>query len=766
MKNFELLAPAGTYEAFIAAVENGADAIYLGGKLFNARAGAANFGNEELKQIVEYAHLRGVKIYVTLNTLLSNDELPEALNFAYELYKMNIDAVIVQDLGLAKMLHEYIPNLALHASTQMTVYNLAGVQRLKALGFKCVVLARELSLDEINYIAQNIDGVRLEVFIHGALCISYSGQCLMSSMIGDRSGNRGKCAQPCRLPYTLIKNDEELGKGYLLSPKDMNTLEILSRLPNDVSLKIEGRMKSPEYVATVVSTYRKAIDGLSITKDDLNNLAQVFNRGGFTKDNLLGKPGRDLMCYEKPKNWGIYIGRVTHYDGKKYMKLDSTANLNIGDGIEVWNGANNSPSTIVSYLTNNTVGNISGNIHVGDKVYKTSDKALMQKARESYSRGFVKKSKINLDVTINEGSPIYAKINNFDFVSSYIPEKSISNPISVQKLSEQLRKTGNTPFDIDLLNITLDDDIFMPISKINEFRRELLEAYEKHLLSLEENQITKMPFKNIETPFKQKSHNKKVSLCVKYLSKDLEKIVDTVDRLYVPLKEAITKNEIFEELNCSKYILLPLITKAKYDILLKNNVAKLAKNCDGFVIANIGQLDYFDNIKTKLIANYNFNVFNDYAIELLKDYNFEAITLSPELTNSQIKAMHANVETELVVYGAQCVMTSEHCPVGAIAGGFCSTQKCSMPCIKNDKYYLRDRMDLDFRVIPDNIDCQSTIYNSKITSIESKYMNIDSIRIDVIDESIDEIIKIIDTHKRGEKMNGEIYTNGHYSRPV
>ena len=229
-KTVELLSPAGSYEAFISAVENGANAVYLGGKLFNARANASNFDLDELKKIVEYAHLRDVKIHLTLNTLLDDKELKEALNFAYEIYKIGVDAVIVQDLGLAKLLHKYIPNLPLHASTQLSTHNLEGVQMLSSIGFSRVVLARELSIDEIKYICDNTN-VEIEIFAHGAQCICYSGQCLMSSMIGDRSGNRGKCAQPCRLPYELMKKEDDsynsIGKGYLLSPKDLSTLNIL-----------------------------------------------------------------------------------------------------------------------------------------------------------------------------------------------------------------------------------------------------------------------------------------------------------------------------------------------------------------------------------------------------------------------------------------------------------------------------------------------------------------------------------------------------------
>ena len=243
--NIELLAPAGSYDSFIAAVENGANAIYLGGKLFNARANASNFDIDELRKIIEYAHLRGVKIHITMNTLLDDSEIPDALSFAYDIYSLGVDAVIVQDLGLAKVLHESIPDLVLHASTQLSAHNLECVEELSKLGFSRVVLARELTFDEIKYICDNTT-TEIEIFSHGALCVCYSGQCLMSSMIGDRSGNRGKCAQPCRLPYSLLKNDDEIAKGYLLSPKDLCSLELLKELPNVVSLKIEGRMKSPE----------------------------------------------------------------------------------------------------------------------------------------------------------------------------------------------------------------------------------------------------------------------------------------------------------------------------------------------------------------------------------------------------------------------------------------------------------------------------------------------------------------------------------------
>lgn len=768
-KNVELLAPCGTYEAFLAAVENGADAVYLGGKSFNARANASNFDLDELSEMVKFAHLRGVKIYVTMNTLLNNDELKEALDFAYDLYNINIDAVIVQDLGLANVWHEYIPDLELHASTQMTVYNLAGVKELSKIGFKRVVLARELSIDEIKYICDNTE-TEIEIFVHGALCISYSGQCLMSSMIGDRSGNRGKCAQPCRLPYTLLENEKEVAKGFLLSPKDLSTLELLSSLPNIKSLKIEGRMKLPEYVATTVKTYRKYIDKIlngddvfKIDDIDKQNITQIFNRGGFTSAYLEQKQGKDMMCYEKPKNWGIYVGKVLSYDNKRYITVSNTENLNIGDGIEIWNGETTSPSTVISEIEGNKIGRIKGNINVGDKIYKTSDKNLMRDAKESYSRNSTRKSSIDVEVTIKNNVPITFKINDVKYETLVIPDLAQKAPISKEKVIEQVSKTGDTPFKIKKLKVDLDENLFLPVSTLNSLRRDALEYYEKVLLHDAKEILNKV---NLEFNFENSSKKPtEVTLCVKNLDENYLDLKN-VTSIYVPLKEVLVKKELFIKIPFKKYILLPTITKNNYDKLICKNISELSKICDGFVLSNIGQLPYFDEIDTTLIANYTFNIFNDFSIDYLEQIGFNKITLSPELTMNQINSLSYKLPSELIVYGNQCVMTSEHCPVGNLVGKFSKNNKCSKPCLSGNKYFLKDRINMNFRVIPDNVDCQSTIYNAKITSIESKNLKVNSIRIDVIDEKASEIQKIIDTHKTGNKLSGEIYTNGHINRPV
>ncbi len=768
--NVELLAPAGTYEAFIAAVENGADAIYLGGKLFNARANASNFDISELAEMVKYAHLRNVKIYVTMNTLLSDRELVEALDFAYDIYKIGIDGVIVQDLGLAKLLHEYVPNLPLHASTQMTIYNLDGVKELEKLGFTRVVLARELSLEEIKYICDNTS-LEIEVFVHGALCVSYSGQCLMSSMIGDRSGNRGKCAQPCRLPYKLFEEDKEIASGYLLSPKDLSTIELLKEMPNIKSLKIEGRMKSPEYVATVVKTYRKYLDialsssNFNVQKEDKENLKQIFNRGGFTTAYLKNKQGKDMMCYEKPKNWGVYVGKVTAYDGKKYITLNDTSNIHIGDGIEIWNNSLESPSTIVSEIIGNKIGRISGNIKPGNLVYKTLDKQLNKEAKESYSRGFKKHTDINLEIKISSLTYILVKINDFIYTSEVIPEIATNSAITKETIINQFSKTGNTPFNVANINVELSENIFLPISVINKLRRDALEAYQNYLLKDTEKEIKKVPLSPL--PHFENTINKlEVSVFFRKLSEEHLQIKN-VDNFYFTLKDAAKHIDILEKFDGKKYVVLPTITKNNYVSLLKNNVQKLSKIVDGFVVSNLGQLAFFDGIKTDLRANYTFNIFNSYTINLLKKYNFSAVTLSPELSMKQINSLNSsNIKTEYIVYGKTCVMTSEYCPVGSIKGGLTNTSKCSMPCTKNKKYYLQDRMNIKFEVVPDNIECQSTIYNNKITSVSAKDLNVSSIRIDISDESVLEINNIISTHKSGNKLQGSEYTNGHFNRPV
>lgn len=534
----ELLAPAGSSESLRAAVENGADAVYLGGKLFNARQQANNFSIEELREGVKYAHARGVNIYLTLNTLIHDDELPQALAYAGKACDAGIDGIIVQDLGLAAALHRSLPGLPLHGSTQMTVYDIEGVRALEEMGFRRVVLARELTLEQASQIAQNTK-LEVEMFIHGALCVCYSGQCLMSSMIGGRSGNRGKCAQPCRLAYTLVESSGlpgaerngisgsghafDPGKrksagsrvmpgisrpAYLLSPKDMNSLGYLAAIAASGirSLKIEGRMKSPEYVATVVRIYRKYLDigiemagrgiteKLDIDEKDRHDLLQIFNRGGFSSGYLNGKTGAAMMSYEKPNNSGICIGSVVSYDARQQtikIKLDDS--LTVGDGIEVWTGSSDSPGGTVSVIRSGgrnikkaskgslaEIGNFRGKITPGRKVYKTTDTELMKAARETFSGKDIRRIGIKGTAVLQPDRPLMLTVSDDDghtveAEGTVLPETAINRPMTAERLRDQLNKTGSTPFIFSELQVDLHDGLSIPVSEINVVRRKALD---------------------------------------------------------------------------------------------------------------------------------------------------------------------------------------------------------------------------------------------------------------------------------------------------
>ncbi len=522
LKKVELLAPAGNYDAFLAAVENGADAVYLGGKLLNARQFARNFDDEDLQKAIDYAHVRGVRILLTLNTLVLDEEMQEAVEYAIKAYEMGVDAFIVQDMGLASNLKRLMPQIPLHASTQMTTYNPEGVKALEKAGFERVVLARELDIKEISEICKNT-ALEIEVFIHGALCISYSGQCLMSSLIGGRSGNRGKCAQPCRMHYSMSKDGNNIKSSYLLSPKDICHIDHLADLINAgvASFKIEGRMKSPEYVAAVVSTYRKYLDQLEqeraaiagnpdntqqaqlenpkVSDQDRHRLLQSFNRGGFSKGYLLGKTGPDMMAYHKPKNWGTYLGTALAQDrstNSVKLKLENT--LGNGDGIEIWSGKTyeESPGGIITKIvldggkqvkranSGDTVwvSVIRGNIEKGSKVYKTSDKEMLEQAAATYAKPS-RKVDIKAAFTMKAGQLPEITLYDFDgntvsVKGEVLPEKAVNKPLTGERVSGQLKKMGSTPFNVIELQIDMDKDIVLPISELNNIRRRAAELLE------------------------------------------------------------------------------------------------------------------------------------------------------------------------------------------------------------------------------------------------------------------------------------------------
>ena len=539
-KNYvpELLAPAGSLDALKAAVNAGADAVYISGKKFGARKFATNFSNSEIEEGLKYAKLRGVKIYVTVNTLMKDSQMQSVAKYLIWLYKIGVDAVIIQDLGVAYLSRKIVPNMKMHASTQMTIHNTPGVEWASKFGFKRVVLSRELAISEVENIKSRTanSGIEIEIFGHGALCYSYSGQCLLSSFIGGRSGNRGMCAQPCRKQYTLLAgNIDRYGKPvnvrqvnlkdqYLLSTRDLAVYKNLERISNSRvdSLKIEGRMRSAEYVAVVVKIYRNALDSITKGKwkpnfEDISKLKIAFNRG-FTGGYLTEEDKKSVMGRDAPGNRGLYIGKVQDYQRKTVtLKIENRFKLKKGDGIVFI-----SPYNQVNKSKNKNRGDTNhGNMRYnetygmaleeppkyhGDKLTLKVGKAVTPGSRlflnrsismNHEAREIIKKSispTIPMDMVMTWDNELKALLNGeftgFDgakhkvhLKSGFRMEKAIKRPLNRDQIENQLQKTGKTPFVLKNVSIEYSGDLFAPISKLNQFRREFLEKAELKLLS-------------------------------------------------------------------------------------------------------------------------------------------------------------------------------------------------------------------------------------------------------------------------------------------
>ena len=799
----DLLSPVGDFECLKAAVQNGADSVYLGGSSFNARASAANFDKEALKEAIRYAKLRNVKVNFTLNTLIKDDEFEDAVNLAKYVYMLGADAIIVQDLGLAKYIIDNLPKMDVHASTQMTIHNLQGVLALEKLGFKRVVLARELSLSEIEYICSN-SNIEIEVFAHGALCISYSGQCLLSSSIGARSGNRGRCAQPCRLPYELIdENAKLLDKGYLLSPRDLCTLNYIPELikAGVKSFKIEGRMKTPEYVSVVTSIYRKYID-LALTNneyyvedEDIKRLMQVFNRGSFSSGNLEDEENLKYVYKEKPNNMGLYIGNVSSFNKNKgLITFKTNESLSIGDNIslekeahkytvsELMKNKQNIPRAFPGDLI--TIGRMKGNISLGDKIYKLSSKSLSKSITEFYNLEHVK-IPLTCKITIKKGIPITFEVKSLDkgiYSSINIsktyditPTEAISNPITKDRIIQQLSKTNNTPFIFYKIDVDLEENTYLPkISILNLLRRESLEELEKLAIKKFERTLPNNEISELKTINKNAKKELSFSLLLNSLNLnyDYTKLLKT-DKIYIPLKYFAKKEykEIIKYLaNTSNlYVYMPTIIKDNYRNIIYNSLDKYISefNIKGIVASNISSIYSLNKYKGKLdlIGNYTLNIFNIHTINELSKHYISTITLSPELDEMSLSNLckKSCCNTELMVYGKLPLMNMGYCLLGQSNKCY---PECKMKCNSLKKYYLKDRLGYKFRIIPDNMQTITTLYNSKITSIPYENINPDSVRISILDENIDEINTIIQTIKDGKTFSSSNYTFGNLYKNV
>ena len=625
----ELLVPAGDINSFYAAINNGADAIYLSGKMFGARSYAKNFTIDELKTVLKLGKIYGVKIYVTMNTLVKDNEVEDFLKEVEFLYSLGVDAILMQDFGMISLCLKKYPNLVIHASTQVNSSSYETIKLLYEMGVKRVVLPREMSINEIKKIDIPIE---IEVFIHGALCVSYSGNCLFSSMLGGRSGNRGECVGSCRLPYKLYKDKTLIDEGYLLSMKELNTSLDIKKLPSNVtSLKIEGRMKSPSYVGFITKYYRKILDDEELTTKDLEDLKSMFYRG-FTKGHLFND--EDLINKKSPNHLGSRLGKVIDVNDER-IRIELDRPLLQGDGIRF---KESNKGMIVNYLydlKDNLInkGNPKQIVEVDnkvkltslDEVRKTTDKSL-----EITDFTITRKVPINIDVKAKVGEEFTLSFSDLSHTVTYtgnVVEKSINNPISKDRLINQLEKLGNTPFVAKHISIDMDEDIFIRIGDLNIARRTLSER----LIG--------------------------------------ERLND--------YKEPIINEVTFDKINTKEIIDLDNYGEVERNPFYIKDVLK-----DKSIVSNLYKPT------TDVTSSYHLNVFNSYTAYYLYKLGYKAVTLSVELNNIELKELIESIRKRFGNIPI-VIKTKGYVEVMLIKGNILNIDKdtsYTLVNVKNDKF--------------------------------------------------------------------------------
>lgn len=759
VKKPELLAPVGKIENAYAAVENGADAIFVGGKVFNARQYADNFTDNELEQIIKYCKTRDVKIYITLNTLIKNEELEKVFEYVTEFGALAPDAVIVQDFGLARLLNRHFPTLKLHASTQMSAHSLQDVLFLKECSFKRVVLARELQLESIAQITES-SGVEIETFVHGALCYAYSGQCLHSSLIGSRSGNRGRCAQPCRMNYRLLEGGREVVKDlHLMSLKDLCALPLLKEvlLGGVDSLKIEGRMKSAEYVASVVSSYRKAID--EIVKDqerfvadeqDIEKMQSIFNRGGFTTGYFKQSRGADMLSLESPKNIGLPIGTIKHFDQKtKIATIETAKALHPGDGLEIWNKKKHTGVGIEKEIFANSVFKIllKEFAEKDARVYRSKNHRLLKELKKTYEKS-ERKIPIQISFCGEIGETMTLKLSYKETTveaKGSIVEKASNYPTSREAVKKQLNKMGSTPFSIETSQIDWDEEGFCSITALNELRREAARLLEEALCEAP-------PFeKPIYVPKKPTKQYVQTSYTAK---------VETFDQLQAVIQSKKIKEVYFEwsaqplendkayeackKHGISFYFALPLIMQNKEWETSKEEIASWkTKQEVGFLIRTYGQYSFLQDAKGKKSIDYTLNVLNQEALDHWLEKGANRVTLSLELSEEEVQAFGG--EAEKIIYGKIPTMLTSQCILG-------NTNKCIKGKKDSMRYVLVDRKEEEWDIKTDCTRCRMDLYTRLPMWIKKKKVEgfgLPSYRFSFTTETKQEVEEVLKVYFEG-----------------
>lgn len=736
MKKVELLSPVGNIEMLKQAIHNGCDAVYLGGKKYGSRAFANNFSEDELIEVIKYCHLYGVKIYVTINTVVFDREIDEFVQYVKFLYDNSVDAVIMQDLGMIVMIKTLFPNLEIHASTQCHNHNEETVKYLKKLGVHRAVLARELSLAEINKIDCDIEK---EVFIHGALCVCYSGCCLFSSMNGSRSGNRGECVASCRLPYKLIENDKEVKTegNYLLSTKELNSLDYLKDIlaSGVTSLKIEGRMKSAEYVGYVTRLYRRLIDDyynnkeLVVTEEEIINLQKLFNRK-FTKGFLSKAAKGDIINIETPNHRGIELGRVIDIRNGK-IKVLLNEDLNQEDGIRflkqnkgmIVNKLYDEHGKLVNKIEKGHMALIDNKIGLKeiDTVLKTTDVILMK----SLNNFTEKKIGVSFKITAHYNQKLELTIiddsDNKITRQGNIVEASLNKATTEELIVNQIKKLGNTPFVLKDIMSDIDSNIFIPIKEINDLRRFLCDEL-KELRSTKKNNIIYGTYKEEQ----------------EVLSSDAAININILVRNEHQLLYSLNNN--FSTIYVTDY---KLYNKYRHHDNIYYRTSRLDKDTSKFnneklLVTELGALNKYSENNT-IITDYYLNVVN-YSSYCLLNKDANRVTLSAEFKDTNRNDYY---NAEVIIYGRIELMIMKYCPLNYLLND--AKLKCNV-CKKHNKYYLKDQHNNLYPILNEN-NITHILHYKNINLIEKikKYrkMGITNFRIELFDETEEDIIKIV-----------------------
>lgn len=785
----EILAPAGSMEAVKAAVHAGADAVYLGGNRFGARAFANNFDEAALIEAIEYSHIYGVKVYLTVNTLFRNDEIEDLFDYLSPFYQAGLDAVIVQDLGVMKYIHENFPDLPIHASTQMTITTKYAFSLLKDYGVTRIVPARELSMEEIVALKEDKEYVpEVEVFVQGALCYCYSGQCLMSSMLGGRSGNRGRCAQTCRLPYSA--SDEEGNKietkgAHLLSPKDLCGLEAVPALIKSGvdSFKIEGRMKKPEYVAACVRAYRRVLDAWydgsfsdKLIEKCKAEMAEVFNRGGFTKGYYYQKNGKDMMSMKNPGNIGVVIGTVDSIR-KNQLSIKLQKDIFKGD-ILVLAGAKGEIT-----LTSNADGK-SGKmiilnaprtqeIQINQKVsrmfckpfmeeleqYVLTDKRIALTGKAELFTG--QNSKLTLTVTRDGKEYTITQIGE-------LVETAANKPLSKEVILDKIGKMGTTRYYFDSLEVSVSEDVFYSLKALKDLRRNALESLEEKLLNEDRRGLPEKKKQDFNWSLNEPKSN--LSAMVSNEEQFNAVVSDgRIKDIYLDL-QFFNNKAIMDMLSMksgfSLYLVLPPVLRQESFKEMKTLLERIINkelSIAGLIVRNIDELAYLKQLGYcgTIVTDYSLYTMNEYAAAFIRGIYPEAkLTVSVELNEKQIKRLPFLAENcEMEVYGRQQLMITAGC-----------LQKNLQNCNKqNDHFVMKDRYQKEFYVFCICKYCYNLIYNGVPTVL------FDLLRGDVkkqltsrlhfVGESFEETEEILDAYFT-EKIFEKEKTRGHYNRGV